>query len=91
MAQATTFKTGMVCSLKFVSSHKKQLTQNIEQHTGERHINTLNQQSKQESSISQIIRTYGKQFTQIQEAVSRRTWWKMCYGCHHVLFYRLGW
>ena len=30
-------------------------------------MNTLNQQSNLESSISQIIRTYGKQFTQIRK------------------------
>jgi hypothetical protein len=50
-----------------LSSHKKQLTRNIEQHTDERHMNTLNQQSNLESSISQIIRTYGKQFKQIRK------------------------
>ena len=48
-------------------SHKKQLTQNIEQHTDERHMNTLNQQSNQQLSISQIIRTCGKQFRQIRK------------------------
>jgi hypothetical protein len=46
-----------------LSSHKKQLTRNIEQNIDERHMNTLNQQS----SISQIIRTYGKKFTQIRK------------------------
>lgn len=50
-----------------LSSHKKQLARNIEQHTDECNTNILNQQSKQESSISQIIRTYGKQFTQIRK------------------------
>ena len=50
-----------------LSSHKKQLTRNFEQHTDEHHMNTLNQQSNLESSISQIIRTYGKQFTQIKK------------------------
>lgn len=50
-----------------LSSHKKQLTRNIEQHTDERHMNTLNQQSNLELSISQIIRTYGKKFTQIRK------------------------
>ena len=49
-----------------LGSHKKQLTQNIEQHTDECHMNTLNQQSNQQLSISQIIRTCGKQFRQIQ-------------------------
>jgi hypothetical protein len=52
---------------EFLSRHKKQLTRNIEQHTDERHMNTLNQQSNLESSISQIIRTYGKQFKQIRK------------------------
>ncbi|RPJ29716.1 MAG: hypothetical protein EHM25_08540 [Nitrosopumilales archaeon] len=50
-----------------LSSHKKQLTQNIEQYTDERHMNTLNQQSNQQLSISQIIRTCGKQFRQIRK------------------------
>lgn len=50
-----------------LSSHKKQLTQNIEQHTDEGHMNTLNQQSNQQLSISQIIRTCGKQFRQIRK------------------------
>ena len=50
-----------------LSSHKKQLTQNIEQLTDERHMNTLNQQSNQQLSISQIIRTCGKQFRQIRK------------------------
>ena len=49
------------------SRHKKQLTQNMEQHTDEGHINTLNQQSNQQLSISQIIRTCGKQFRQIRK------------------------
>lgn len=50
-----------------LSRHKKQLTQNMEQHTDEGHINTLNQQSNQQLSISQIIRTCGKQFRQIRK------------------------
>jgi len=50
-----------------LSSHKKQLTQNIEQNTDESHMNTLNQQSNQQLSISQIIRTCGKQFRQIRK------------------------
>ena len=50
-----------------LGSHKKQLTQNIEQLTDERHMNTLNQQSNQQLSISQIIRTCGKQFRQIRK------------------------
>ncbi|MDW0236753.1 MAG: hypothetical protein QOA08_10315, partial [Nitrososphaeraceae archaeon] len=49
-----------------LSKHKKQLTRNIEQHTDERHMNTLNHQSNLELSISQIIRTNGKKFTQIR-------------------------
>lgn len=50
-----------------LSRHKKQLTQNMEQHTDESHIITLNQQSNQQLSIPQIIRTCGKQFRQIRK------------------------
>jgi hypothetical protein len=50
-----------------LSNHKKQLTQNIEQQSDERHMNTPNQQANQESSISQIIRTHGKHFKQIRK------------------------
>lgn len=50
-----------------LSTHKKQLTQNIEQHTDACHMSTLNQQSNQQLSISQIIRTCGKQFRQIRK------------------------
>lgn len=49
-----------------LDSHKKQLTKNIEQHIEKNHTNSINRQSYVESSISQIIRTYGKQFTQIR-------------------------
>ena len=52
---------------QILSSHKKQLTQNIEQYTHLPHAGTINKQSNQESSISQIIRTYGKQFIQIRK------------------------
>ena len=48
-------------------SYKKQLTQNIEHATDECRMNTLNQQSNQQLSISQIIRTCGKQFRQIRK------------------------
>lgn len=50
-----------------LSSHKKQLTQNIEQDTDESHMNTVNEQSNQQLSIPQIIRTCGKQFRQIRK------------------------
>lgn len=49
-----------------LGGHKKQLKKNIEQHIDKHHVNTINRQSYVESSISQIIRTYGKQFTQIR-------------------------
>jgi hypothetical protein len=52
---------------QILSSHKKQLTQNIEQYTHLPHTCKINKQSNQESSISQIIRTYGKQFKQIRK------------------------
>jgi hypothetical protein len=47
--------------------YKKQLTQNIERNTHVPNISTISQQSNQELSISQIIRTYGKQFRQIRK------------------------
>ena len=50
-----------------LSNHKKQLTQNIERNTHVPNISTISQQSNQELSISQIIRTYGKQFRQIRK------------------------
>ena len=50
-----------------LSSHKRQLIQNIGQHFDERRINRLNPQSNQQLSISQIIRTCGKQFRQIRK------------------------
>ena len=49
-----------------LDSHKKRLTKNIGENIDKHHINTINRQSYVESSISQIIRTYGKQFTQIR-------------------------
>lgn len=51
---------------KILQTYKKQLIQNIEQHTEALDISTTGLQSNQESSISQILRTYGKQFTQIR-------------------------
>jgi hypothetical protein len=51
---------------KVLGSHKKQLTKNIEPHIDKHHADTINRKSYVESSISQIIRTYGKQFTQIR-------------------------
>jgi hypothetical protein len=50
-----------------LSKHKKQSTRNFEQPIDEGQMNKLSQQSILESSISQIIRTYGKQFTQIRK------------------------
>lgn len=49
-----------------LGDHKKRLTKNIGENIDKHHINTINRQSYVESSISQIIRTYGKQFTQIR-------------------------
>lgn len=49
-----------------LDNHKKRLTKNIGENIDKHHINTINRQSYVESSISQIIRTYGKQFTQIR-------------------------
>ena len=50
-----------------LGDHKKRLTKNIGENIDKHHINTINRQSYVESSISQIIRTYGKQFTQIRK------------------------
>jgi hypothetical protein len=66
MAQQQLLKQNS-CVSEILSSHKKQLTQIIEQHIDERHINTLIQESNQQLSISQIIRTCGKQFRQIRK------------------------
>jgi hypothetical protein len=65
MAQQQLLKQDSSVS-EVLDSHKKQLTKNIEQHIEKHHMNTFNRQSCLESSISQIIRTYGKQFTQIR-------------------------
>jgi hypothetical protein len=50
-----------------LGTHKKQLTQNMERNIHVPNISTISQQSNQELSITQIIRTYGKQFTQIRK------------------------
>ena len=51
---------------QILRTYKKQLIQNIEQHTHEPDINAISQQPNQGSSVSQILRSYGKQFTQIR-------------------------
>lgn len=51
---------------QILRTYKKQLIQNIEQHTHEPDISTISQQPNQGSSVSQILRSYGKQFTQIR-------------------------
>jgi hypothetical protein len=48
-------------------TYKKRLTQNIERNAHVPNIITISQQSKQQLSISQIIRTNGKQFKQIRK------------------------
>jgi hypothetical protein len=50
-----------------LSTHKKQLTPNLEQQIDEGQMNKLSHHLILETSISQIIRTYGKQFTQIRK------------------------
>jgi hypothetical protein len=47
--------------------YKKELTQNIERQIYVRKFSINNDKSKQEASISQIIRTYGKHFNQIRK------------------------
>jgi hypothetical protein len=51
---------------QILTTHKKELTKNLEQYTHLRHRCTISKQSNQELSISQIIRTYGKHFRQIR-------------------------
>lgn len=51
---------------QILRTYKKQLIQNIEQHTHEPDISTISQQPNQGSSVSQILRSYGKQFIQIR-------------------------
>ena len=48
-----------------LDNHKKQLTKNIDPQIQKCY--SINQQVYAESSISQIIRTYGRQFTQIRK------------------------
>lgn len=50
---------------KVLRSHKEQLINNVNPPIQECH--TINQHAYAESSISQIIRIYGKQFTQIRK------------------------
>jgi hypothetical protein len=52
---------------KILGSHKKKLTNIMEQHKDEGQLKPVNLQSNVDASISQIIRTYGKQFTQIRK------------------------
>ena len=46
---------------------KKELTKNIERQIPVPNFRIVSEESKQEASISQIIRTYGKHFTQIRK------------------------
>jgi hypothetical protein len=50
---------------EFLARREKQLTKNIRKPAGKPFSN--NELAKEETSVSQIIRTYGKQFTQIRK------------------------
>lgn len=51
---------------KVLNRYKKELTKNIERQTPAPTFSITTEESKQEASISQIIRTYGKHFNQIR-------------------------
>ena len=50
-----------------LNRYKKELTNNIERQIPVPNFSLISEESKQEASISQIIRMYGKQFTQIRK------------------------
>ena len=50
-----------------LNRYKNELTKNIEQQVPVPNFSIINEESKQEASISQIIRMYGKHFTQIRK------------------------
>jgi hypothetical protein len=50
-----------------LNRYKKELTKNIERQIPVPNCSLIREESQQEASISQIIRTYGKQFQQIRK------------------------
>jgi uncharacterized protein (UPF0371 family) len=52
---------------KVLNRYKNELTKNIERQVPVPSFSIINEESKQEASISQIIRMYGKHFTQIRK------------------------
>jgi uncharacterized protein (UPF0371 family) len=52
---------------KVLNRYKNELTKNIERQVPIPSFSIINEESKQEASISQIIRMYGKHFTQIRK------------------------
>lgn len=50
-----------------LNRYKKELTKNIERQIPVPTFSIIGEESKQEASISQIIRTYGKYYTQIRK------------------------
>ena len=52
---------------KVLNGYKKQLTKNIERQIPVPNFSIISEESKQEASLSQIIRTYGKHFKQIRQ------------------------
>ena len=57
---------------KILNRYKKELTKNIEQQIPVPTFHIISEKSKQEASISQIIRTYGKHFQQIRKRYTNR-------------------
>ena len=50
-----------------LNTYKNELTKNLEQQIPIPNFSLISEESKQEASISQIIRTYGKHFNQIRK------------------------
>ena len=50
-----------------LNRYKRELTKNIGRQIPLPHFSIISEESKQELSISQIIRTYGKNFTQVRK------------------------
>ena len=48
-----------------LNKYKKELTKNIERQIHVPNVSIIDEESKQEASISQIIRMYGKHFKQM--------------------------
>lgn len=65
--QATTIKSRITSVSEVLNRYKKELTKNIERQIPVPTFSITSEESKQEVSISQIIRTYGKYYKQIRK------------------------